>query len=115
MPKIDVSHETYEKIKDQLSEPSPSLNNIDEMMGQKFFIRTVTYHMVGKLTHKVVDEDTILWCFSGASWVADSGRFMEAIKNGTLNEVEPVGTMLLNPDSIVDMFPWIHPLPTDQK
>ena len=41
--------------------------------------------------------------------------FMNAIKEGKLNEVEPVGDAFLNLDSVTDAFPWVHPLPKEQK
>lgn len=82
-----------------------------ELTGKKVFIRTVTYHLVGKV-EKVVDGFIKL---SGASWIADSGRFSQAIKEGTLNEVEPVEEALVSLGSIVDIFPWNHELPTKQK
>jgi hypothetical protein len=40
---------------------------------------------------------------------------MQAIKKGTLNEVEPVGTVFVNVQTVVDFFPWKHDLPKDQK
>ena len=40
---------------------------------------------------------------------------MNAIKDGILDEVEPVGQMWVNSQSIVDIFPWKHSLPTKQK
>lgn len=79
--------------------------------GKSYFIRTVTYHMVGK----VVGSEKGFLRLEGASWVADSGRFMQAIKNGILNEVEPVGEAFVNLGSVVDAFPWNHALPTEQK
>lgn len=82
-----------------------------ELTGKKVFIRTVTYHLVGKV-EKIVDGFIKL---SGASWIADSGRFSQAIKEGTLNEVEPVEEALVSLGSIVDIFPWNHELPTKQK
>lgn len=82
-----------------------------ELTGKKVFIRTVTYHLVGKV-EKVVDGFIKL---SGASWIADSGRFSQAIKEGTLNEVEPVEKAWVSLGSIVDIFPWNHELPTKQK
>lgn len=82
-----------------------------DLIGQKLFIRTVTYHMVGKV-EKVEDGFIKL---SGASWIADSGRFSNAIKEGSLSEVEPVGDAYVSLGSIVDMFPWTHELPTQQK
>lgn len=82
-----------------------------DLIGSKLFIRTVTYHMVGKV-EKVEDGFIRL---SDASWIADSGRFSTAIKEGSLSEVEPVGEAYVSLGSIVDMFPWTHELPTKQK
>lgn len=81
-------------------------------VGKSYFIRTVTYHTVGRVI-AVVGKFLIL---SDAAWVADSGRFSPAINDGTLSEVEPVRvTVTLNTDSIVDAFDWTHPLPREQK
>ena len=85
-------------------------------VGKAYFIRTVTYHLVGKVKALIpchgTRGDLIL---EQASWVADSGRFMQAIKNGVLNEVEPVGVVIVNLDSYTDAFPWLHALPENQK
>ena len=40
---------------------------------------------------------------------------MQAIKDGKLNEVEPVGDAIMNTDAINDAFPWVHALPDKQK
>ena len=37
------------------------------------------------------------------------------IKEGALDEVEPVGMAIVNINSIVDMFPRKHNLPKEQK
>ena len=109
---LEISDETYEKIKSQLlDDEAIDLDTLEEMVGSKWFIRTVTYHLVGKI-HKRIGN---FFYLKDASWVADSGRFMEAIKNGTLNEVEPVGDCMVSIGSIVDLFPWKHSLPTVQK
>lgn len=87
------------------------MSEYNEFIGQQLFIRTVTYYCIGKvekITGKFLELST-------GSWVADSGRFMNAIKEGTLSEVEPTGKMWVSIDSIVDMFPWVHELPTRQK
>ena len=85
-------------------------------IGEKLFIRTVTYHLVGEI-EEIVDVvgGTVFWKLKDASWVADSGRFMQAIKDGKLNEVEPVGTAFVNVAAITDAFPWAHDLPSKQK
>ena len=103
MRTIKVSEETYQKIKEQLSEEDvKDVSCVDDMIGGKFFFRTVTYHLVGKVEKRFGNFLKL----SDASWVADSGRFMNAIKEGTLNEVEPVGDCFINLDTVTDLFPW---------
>lgn len=112
MPTIEVSDETYEKIKDQLGEEGIlDIEQMDDFIGKKVFIRTVTYHLTGKVIKRIGK----FWQLKDAAWIADSGRFMQAIKNGELEEVEPVGEAFVNTDSIVDLYNWKHKLPTEQK
>ena len=80
-------------------------------IGKSYFFRTVTYHLVGRVK-QVVGKFVEL---EDASWVADSGRFSNAIKEGTLAEVEPVGICWINSDSVTDVFSWLHKLPDKQK
>ena len=88
MKTITISDETYENIREQLGdEEKIDISSLEELIGKKLFLRTVTYHILGKV-ERVIGK---LLCLSNASWVADSGRFMNAIKQGTLDEVEPVG------------------------
>ena len=51
-------------------------------VGESYLLRTVTMIVVGKL--EWVGEQELL--LSSASWVADTGRFHDALKKGTLNE-----------------------------
>jgi len=109
---LEISEETYEKIKDQLlEEENADISSLEDLIGKKFFFRTVTYHLVGKV-EKLIGK---IACLKEASWVADSGRFMNAIKGGTLEEVEPVGDCFVNLDTVTDFFPWKHELPKEQK
>ncbi len=109
---IEMSDECYEAIKDKiLADGGKEINNYEDMIGNKYYFRTVTYHLVGEVK-KIVGRFAYL---KGASWIADSGRFMGAIKDGTLNEVEPVGDAFVNIDTVTDFFPWKHKLPTEQK
>jgi len=109
---IEISDESYERIKNQLLEDEKvDISSYDDIVGHNFFFRTVTYHLVGKVTKRIGH----FFQLENASWVADSGRFMQAIKEGKLNEVEPVGTAFVNLESVTDMFPWKHKLPTEQK
>ena len=111
MPTIEISDETFAKLKDQLLADGFSLSSLDDLIGKAWFIRTVTYHLVGKVTGRVGTFLTL----KDASWVADSGRFMAAIKSGLLSEVEPVGDAIVNINAITDAFPWKHQLPKEQK
>lgn len=112
MPQIEISEETYEKIKDQLSDDEKvNLSNMDDLIGKKFFIRAIPFHWVGKVKARLGDFLEL----EQASWVADSGRFMQAIKEGKLSEVEPVGQSFINIKAICDFIPWKHNLPKEQK
>jgi len=109
---LEISDETYEKIKSQLlEEENIDINSYKDLIGKAWYIRTVTYHTVGKVV-KIIGSMLQL---EQASWVADSGRFMQTLKEGTLNEVEPVGISFVNLNSVVDMFPWKHSLKINQK
>lgn len=109
---LEISDETYERIKEQLTaDELVDVSTLDDLVGKKLFIRTVTYHMVGKVTKRMGAFIQL----DDASWVADSGRFSNAIKDGSLDEVEPVGIAWVNLSSVIDFFPWRHKLPTEQK
>ncbi|HET7588570.1 MAG TPA: hypothetical protein VFK14_00070 [Solirubrobacterales bacterium] len=79
--------------------------------GEKLFIRTVTFHHVGEVEEY---EDGFVK-LKNASWVAHSGRFGEAIANGSLSEVEYLGEVSVSVSSIVDVCPWTHELPSESK
>ena len=108
---IEISEETYAKIKDQLT-TEDVVKELNDIIGKKFLFRTVTYFLVGKVEREIGRG---IFKLSDASWVADTGRFMNCIKESKLNEIEPVGTAFINLNSVVDFFPWKHKLPTRQK
>jgi hypothetical protein len=109
---IEISDELYSQIKVQIdTDGGKEINNYEDMVGNKYYFRTVTYHSVGEVK-KIVGRFAHL---KNASWIPDSGRFMNAIKEGTLNEIEPVGEAFINLDALVDFFPWTHKLPSSQK
>lgn len=86
----------------------------DEMwvVGKKYFIRTVTMHLVGKLI-KITDKELLL---EDASWIADSGRFHDALKTGEFDEIEPfVNDVIVNRNSVIDATEWRFDLPKEQK
>jgi hypothetical protein len=112
MKTITMSDETYALIKSQLKETEDfDISGLQDFVGKSFFFRTVTYHLTGRVK-KIIGMMLIL---EDAAWIADSGRFEQAIKEGKLSEVEPVGDAILNLSTVVDMFPWKHALPLIQK
>jgi hypothetical protein len=113
MKTIQVSEETYEKIREQLKEEEQiEINSLQDFVGKSFFFRTVTYHVIGKVV-KVLPYGVLQ--LEKASWVADSGRFTQAIKEGTLEEVEPLGNWFVILPSCTDFGPWLHSLDQKQK
>lgn len=113
MKTIQVSEETYEKIREQLKEEEKmDINKIDDFIGKAFFFRTVTYHIIGKVV-KILPFGILQ--LEKASWVADSGRFTQAIKDGVLNEVEPIGDWFISLPTCTDFGFWKHSLDLNQK
>jgi hypothetical protein len=69
-------------------------------IGKKYFIRTVTMHLTGELV-SVANNEIVL---KDAAWIADSGRFNEALKDiNKCSEVEPFQNhVIVGRGSIVD-------------
>ncbi len=102
---------SIQDIRDLLS-PATSGTSHSFKIGQSYFIRTVTYHCTGRLV-AVTDTDLLLL---DAAWIADSGRFADALEGGTLSEVEPIpGEHIVSRGALVDATIWGHPLPREQK
>ena len=82
-------------------------------IGKNYFIRTVTMIQTGRLV-AVTPQELVL---EDAAWIADDGRFNEAIKDGTLNEVEPFtdGEVIVGRGALIDCIEWKHPLPRSVK
>lgn len=81
-------------------------------IGENYIIRTVTMIQLGRLEW-VGDKELVL---SSASWVADTGRFHDALKTGKLNEVEPfTNDVIVGRGSIIDASIWTHKLPKEQQ
>lgn len=92
--------------------PVKIVEGVPFKIGGAYYIRTVTYHCTGRVK-AIIGNFLVL---DNAAWIADSGRFREAIMKGILNEVEPVEVeMYVNLNSIADAFEWNHKLPDQQK
>lgn len=81
-------------------------------VGNAVFIRTVTYHYTGKIIGLTASEILL----SDAAWIADSGRWANALKTGSLTEVEPYpGPVSISRHAVVDVSDWSHKLPREVK
>lgn len=85
-------------------------------IGQNYLIRLVTTFYVGSL-QAVYDDVLVL---SQASWVADTGRFHNALKSGleseSDSEYEPfVHDVIISRGALIDATVYDFPLPTTQK
>jgi hypothetical protein len=82
-------------------------------VGKNYFLRTVTHHYTGRLV-KVTGKELVL---ESAAWIADDGRFHDALRDGKFNEVEPYyeEQVILNRGALIDAVIWKHELPKDQK
>jgi hypothetical protein len=86
------------------------------VIGEKVFIRTITYHLTGRIIAIKDIGGASFLVLDEAAWVAFSARFTQTITNGDLDEVEPVpGIVRVSVGAIVDVFCWEHPLPRVQK
>ena len=107
---------TLGEIKDLMQIFSPRQNCTHQPfeIGKAYLIRTVTHIDIG-VVKSVGDKELVL---SDCSWIADTGRYNDALKKGVsvLNEVEPyIDDVILGRGSIIDATIWRHPLPRDQK
>lgn len=81
-------------------------------IGKNYLIRTVTMIDTGRLVavaeHELVLED--------AAWIADTGRFSDAVKKAEFNEVEPfpVGRVIIGRGAVIDAV-IIRDIPRSQK
>lgn len=106
--KISLVEKLLEKALEVDTEIS---NDLPFEIGKSYFIRTVTYHVIGTVD-KISGPFLVL---SEASWVADSGRFSKAITEGELSEVEYIGQMFVNTSAIADATRWNHKNPKVTK
>ena len=81
-------------------------------IGEKYLIRTVTMIQLG-LVKKITGRSIVL---EQACWVADTGKFSTALRDGTLSEVEMFNSdVIVSFGAIVDATIWVNDLPTITK
>jgi hypothetical protein len=84
------------------------------VVGQNYFIRTVTLYFTGRLV-AVYDGELVFDC---AAWIPDCGRFAEFLLSGQPMECEPYpddAQVVVNRVGVIDAVPWVNPLPRCTK
>jgi len=110
--RIKMKTQLIEKMVEKMLESdSESSSELPFEIGEAYLIRTVTYHILGRV--KSIKGNFLV--MEEASWVADSGRFNEAIGKGTLNEIEYAGPAIVGINAIADAYPWTHKIPRESK
>ena len=113
---ININDLTLGQIKEINAVAGTSTNKQDGShweIGKPYFIRTATYHLSGRLV-KVAGSELVL---EDAAWIADSGRFTQAVATGDFSEVEPFPTgmqVIVNRTAVIDAVK-IPKFPTSQK
>ena len=83
-------------------------------VGANVFIRTITHYHVGRVA--AIGRDWVL--LENCSWIADTGRWHDALKSGFPEkaEIEPFpDAVYVSKGAIVDITKWRHKLPEKQQ
>jgi hypothetical protein len=87
---------------------------VDPRGKAKVFIRTLTYFYTGR----VIGQDDREIFLDQAAWIADTGRYAQAMATGVFSEVEPYPpevVVRIQRSAIVEVVGWIHDLPMAQR
>lgn len=107
---MDIEQLTLKQIRElqSIAQPTPR-DDSHWKVGENYFIRTVTHHLLGKLIKVTAQELVIV----DAAWIADDGRFHQAIATGAVNECEPYPDgieVVVGRGSLIDACQWKHAL-----
>lgn len=114
----DLTIAQCREIAAMFNQQLPALNNTAKSddshweIGKPYLIRTVTMIDTGRLV-AVTDKELVL---EDAAWVADTGRFAEALKKAEYSEVEPFpqGRVIISRGAIIDAV-VVSKINTSQK
>ena len=108
---IKIDEDEYIRVKD-IAEVQKKERKGAWLVGEKYIIRTVTMIQTGRLAY--LDEHELV--LEDAAWIADTGRWADAISTGALNEIEPFeDDVIVGRAAIVDATVWRHALPRTKK
>lgn len=100
------------QLRGMLGDSAPQTKTLGLTVGDAVFIRAAVYHYTGRVT-SIADGAVTL---SDAAWIADSGKWNEALSTGVLDEIEPEPNGVTVPlDAVLDWRPWTHTLPSEPK
>lgn len=110
---MDIDNLTVKEIKhiQSLLRTGEIKSESPYQVGQAYLIRTVTLYYTGRVK-RVTPKEIIL---EDAAWIADTGRFSDALNTGILNEIEPMGEVIIGRGAVVDAAKWNHCLPKEKK
>jgi hypothetical protein len=81
-------------------------------LDKNYMIRTVNHINIGKVSY-IGDGCVVI---HPACWIADTGRFHNCLRDGSISEVEPfVNPVMMSFNQMVDATEWSHELPMVQK
>jgi hypothetical protein len=85
---------------------------LDRYVDTDVIVRTVTWIYTGHLV--AVDHRALL--LHDAACIFDTGRWADALADGTLNEIEPYpDEVVVAWDAVIDVSSWNHSLPRKQR
>lgn len=109
---MNIDDLTLGQIKALTASFSTPTDNSAWEIGANYLIRTVTMIDTGRLV-AITAQELLL---EDAAWIADTGRFADAVEKAEFGEVEPfpVGRVILGRGSIIDAVK-IKVLPRSQR
>ncbi len=109
---IVVNGEEYVK-KSSILPTIPASETYPYVIGERYYIEQVTKYFTGRLVG-VTEKELIL---DQCAWIANTGRYAQAMQTGSFNEVEPFpdGLVFVMRGAGVIVKPWSLLLPRDQK
>lgn len=108
-PKLEI---TLRDLKEILSDKPADRHPYK--IGENYVFRSVTMIDVGEVVDVYPGEVVI----KNASWIADTARWNEFLRDGKTNEVEPYpegDLVIVNRGALIEAVRWNHPLPRDVK
>ena len=122
MKKTDLNKLSFQKLEQEVESLKKKRDLVGKVLvkdsplviGDNYLIRTITMIYTGKLT-KVFDKELVL---VDASWIPETERWANTVKEGIFKEVEPYPDneeVILNREAILDITKVYWKLPRSQK